>query len=254
MARPSVLLTATGLALGACMPRSDLVILTLRSGVDHAAGDPDARGMENLAYVVGDRSTGEALVVDPSWDPAGIVAAASRAGLRVTGAIATHDHPDHVGGSLWGLPVRGLADLPRPLPVHVHRADAERLARRTGLPASALVLHDHGDEFHLGAIPVRVLHTPGHTPGGACWLVDGRHLFTGDTLFVDGCGRVDLPGSEPDALFHALHDVLLPLPDAVVVHPGHDYGGAETTMGQLKRSNPYLSAPDLATWRALMGS
>jgi len=236
------------------MDRSDLVVLTLRSGVDHAVGDGYAAGMENLAYVVGDRATGEALLVDPSWDPAGVAAAAGRAGLRVTGVIATHDHPDHVGGSLFGLPVPGVADLPGPLPVHVHRAEADRLARRTGLPAAAIVPHDHEDEFRLGTVRIRVLHTPGHSPGGACWLVDEAHLFTGDTLFVDGCGRVDLPGSEPDALFRSLHDVLLPLPDGVVVHPGHDYGGREATLGDLKRSNPYLAAPDLATWRALMGT
>jgi hydroxyacylglutathione hydrolase len=253
MVRPSTVLTAAGLVLGACMTEPDLAILTLRSGVDHARGDANALAMENLAYVVGDRSTGEAVAVDPSWDPAGIAAAADRAGLRVIGVIATHDHPDHVGGSLWGLPVPGVAGLPGSPPVHVHRADADRLAQRTGLPPFRVVAHDHGDELAVGGLRIRLLHTPGHSPGSACWLVEGTHLFTGDTLFVDGCGRVDLPGSEPDALFRSLHDVIRPLSDTVVVHPGHDYGGPEATLGALRRSNPFLSAPDLRSWRALMG-
>ena len=106
----------------------------------------------------------------------------------------------------------------------------------------------------VGDIPVRLLHTPGHTPGSQCFLVGGKHLVSGDTLFVQGCGRVDLPGGDPDEMYRTLTQRLSTLPDDMILMPGHNYGGEPSaSLGEVRRGNPYLRAQSLEDWRRLMG-
>src|SRR5262249_56462045 len=124
--------------------------------------------------------------------------------MRHTGALVTHYHPDHVGGDLMGYRIEGARELLTldnvDAPLHVQRTEAPWVRRVTGASDSDLVLHDSGDEVRIGDIPVRLVHTPGHTPGSQCFLVDGR-LVAGDTLFLQACGRTDLPGADAEAMY-----------------------------------------------------
>jgi glyoxylase-like metal-dependent hydrolase (beta-lactamase superfamily II) len=216
--------------------------------------------MANLAYLVGSRSTGEALLVDPAWSVDELLDAAAADGLRVVGALVTHYHQDHVGGSLFGHEIEGVARLlaREPVPIHVNALEAEGTRKVTGAAESDLVRHAPGDAIALGPIQVRLLHTPGHTPGSQCFLVEERgqpgRLVSGDTLFLGSCGRVDLPGSDPEAMYHSLNHTLRALADDTIVHPGHLYSSeAQDTLGAQKRVNPYLRAASLETFLGFMG-
>ncbi len=233
-----------------------LVIRQLLSGVDFAAADPFAGQMVNFVYLIGDRQSGEALLVDPAWDVDGLLRVVDEEGLRLTGVLATHYHPDHIGGDLFGHPVQGLAELKSrvDVPVHVHRLEAEGVRVVTGLSTGDLVMHDSDDTVHAGQVPIRLLHTPGHTPGSQCFLVADRHLVSGDTLFVQGCGRVDLPGGDADEMYRTLTQRLARLPDDMVLMPGHDYGGPPTaSLGTVRKGSPFLHIRSLEDWRRRMG-
>jgi hydroxyacylglutathione hydrolase len=226
----------------------------LLSGRDFAVGDPMASQMVNFVYLLGDRRTGEAMVVDPAYAVSELVDLAAADGMRVVGALVTHHHPDHVGGSFMGHPVEGLRDLMEvcPVPVHTHRDEAEFVRRQAGIGAGDVVSHDSGDVVDIGALPVRLLHTPGHTPGSQCFLVGGR-LVAGDTLFLEGCGRTDLPGSNPEDMYESLRH-LAALPDDVVVYPGHRYSVASIgTIGALKEVNQVLKPTTKDQWMAIFG-
>ena len=135
----------------------------------------------------------------------------------------------------------------------VHREEADGLRRVTGVSESDLVKVDSGDRMRIGEIEIEFLHTPGHTPGSQCFKVSNA-LVSGDTLFIQGCGRVDLPGSDPDAMFDSLRK-LADLPDDTILFPGHDYGGgASASFGDTKRQNPYLRIPTKEMWREVMGT
>jgi glyoxylase-like metal-dependent hydrolase (beta-lactamase superfamily II) len=200
----------------------------------------------------------------------GLVERVEREGYTVSGALATHYHPDHVGGRIWGLEIEGLAELAALRPtarLHVHADEASGVAKLTGLPAHDLVAHRGGDALELGPVRIEFVHTPGHTPGSECFLVtdptlpngapgspDAPALVSGDTLFVGGCGRVDLPGSDPDEMYRSLTQRLAKLPAGTVLYPGHDYGAAPTaTLESERRTNPYLRVPSLEAWRRMMG-
>jgi glyoxylase-like metal-dependent hydrolase (beta-lactamase superfamily II) len=216
--------------------------------------------MANFAYLVGNRETRECLLVDPAWSVDALLDQAEAEGLRVTGALVTHYHQDHVGGSIFGMEIEGLARLMAraPVPVHVHANEAEGVRKVTGLSASDLVKHEGGDVVELGAVRVRLLHTPGHTPGSQCFLVEepgapGR-LVSGDTLFLSSCGRVDLPGGDPEAMFDSLKNKLGALPDDTLLFPGHFYAAEpSSTIGEQKRRNPYLRVARLEDFLSFMG-
>ena len=216
--------------------------------------------MANFAYLVGSRSSRQALLVDPAWDVEGLLAAAREDDMEISGALVTHYHQDHVGGEIFGHAIEGLARLLElcPAPIHVNRTEAPGLKRITGVSDSDLVAHDGGDTVELGSVRVRLLHTPGHTPGSQCFLVEetsrpGR-LVSGDTLFLGSCGRVDLPGADPEAMYHSLNGTLKSLPDETLVYPGHLYSSsASGTLGDEKRSNPYLRVTTLEQFLGFMG-
>ncbi len=208
------------------------------SGRDHAVGNAAATQMVNLAYLIGDRDAGECLVVDPSWDPMGLVRRARADGMRVVGVIVTHYHGDHAGGNLWGHPVPGVSELVKAGlgPVHVQQGDGALLRERCGLKPEDTVEHPDGGVIRVGSVEIEVLHTPGHSPGSACFR-SGDLLLTGDTLFVHGCGRVDLPTSDPGDMAASLKR-LQAIEDDLEVYPGHDYGGGQAKLQAVKQSNP----------------
>jgi len=227
----------------------------LKAGRDFGLGNPVATMMENFVYLVGDAARRECLVVDPAWDVEGIVQVAEAEGYTITGALVSHWHPDHVGGSMMGHDVEGLARLlaVHPVPVHVHRADAELVRAMTGLSASDLVLHDSGDKVAAGDVEVECLHTPGHTQGSQCFRC-GKALISGDTLFLSGCGRTDLPGGDVEEMWRTLTTRLLTLPRDLILYPGHDYGSKpHASLGEVARTNPILQAPSLETFLQMRG-
>jgi len=191
-----------------------------------ASGPIDTNG-----YLVGDERSGEAMVVDAPWEVTRqVVAAAQHAGLRIAAIVMTHGHWDHIADA------RTLQQATQ-APIAVHAGDAAMLRRPesrlfslpfTIPPVEPARLLEDGDEVEVGGLRWRVIHTPGHTPGGICLYEAGQGiLLAGDTLFPGGYGRVDLPEADPRAMAHSLRR-LLELPDTTLVYPGH---GVETTIG-----------------------
>jgi glyoxylase-like metal-dependent hydrolase (beta-lactamase superfamily II) len=193
-------------------------------------------------------------VVDPAWEIGTIIETAEGDGMTITGAVVTHTHQDHVGGSLasWGMPGRipGVEDLLERVraKVYVHEAEREFLP---GF-GSDLAKVDNNDTLRIGRLTLTFVHTPGHTPGSQCFLVDGR-LVSGDTLFIGSCGRTDLPGSDPEEMYYSLTQRLAALPDDTVLLPGHNYGGAHSTIGDEKRRNPCMRFASLHEFLAVVG-
>ncbi|MEM1202095.1 MAG: MBL fold metallo-hydrolase [Acidobacteriota bacterium] len=228
----------------------------LLAGQHVACSHVAAGQMRNFMYLIGDPATREAVVVDPAWDVPGLVDLVEEDGYRLVGALVTHYHPDHVGGDLWGLSVEGLPRLLErvDVPIYANKHEAHGVHKVTGVSEDDMRKVDDGDRIRVGDVEIKFLHTPGHTPGSQCFLV-GDRLVAGDTLFVQGCGRVDLPGGDPDEMFRTLTQKLARLPKDTVLFPGHHYGPAPTsTIGQELESNLYLRVPTLDDWRRLMGS
>lgn len=189
--------------------------------------------MQNFIYLFGAEGAREVAVVDPAWDVDAILAAVEEDGKELAAIFVTHHHHDHVNGVVPvlerkpGLPVFAQAE----------EIDFAEVLRGFG---EALRPVEPDERIHVGPLEVRCIHTPGHTPGSHCLLAEGR-LFTGDTLFICGCGRCDFEGGDPRKMFHSLHGVLGALPDETVVYPGHDYADRPvSTMGDEKRDNPYF--------------
>jgi glyoxylase-like metal-dependent hydrolase (beta-lactamase superfamily II) len=197
----------------------------LLAGRDFARDDQVARQMVNFVYLIGDRETGEAIAVDPAYGVGELVDLLAADDMRLTAVLASHYHPDHVGGDLMGWRIQGVAELLElgvPAKVHVQAEEAAGVKRVTGAADSDLVLHASGDIVRAGEVEITLIHTPGHTPGSQCFLVDGK-LVSGDTLFLDGCGRTDLPGGDADALYLSLTQRLAAVPDDTILYPGHQY-------------------------------
>jgi glyoxylase-like metal-dependent hydrolase (beta-lactamase superfamily II) len=231
------------------------IVKQLLSGRDFAIVNPAAGQMANFTYLIGDADAKEGVLVDPAWDVRSLKTIAEEAGLKLVGIVATHAHPDHVGGSLLGFGIEGVGKLVEvaAVKVWVHEADAAELRRVTGVREQDLVTVKDGDVLKLGDTEIRFIHTPGHSPGSMCLRV-GDGIITGDTLFVGACGRIDLPGSDSAAMWQSLNRTLAALPDDLVVYPGHDYGRARrSTIGDEKRTNPYMRISTLADWRAIQG-
>jgi glyoxylase-like metal-dependent hydrolase (beta-lactamase superfamily II) len=226
----------------------------LLSGRDFAQGDGIAAQMRNFAYLIGDRQTGDCVVVDPAYAAGDLVDVLEADGLHLSGVLVTHHHPDHVGGSMMGFELKGLAELLErvSVPVHVNSHEAQFVSRITGIPMSDLTSHEHGDKVSVGAIDIELLHTPGHTPGSQCFLLDGR-LVAGDTLFLEGCGRTDFPGGDSDEIFRSLQKIAQ-LPGDPTVFPGHWYSlEPSASLSEVKRSNYVYRVANLEQWRTLMG-
>jgi len=193
-------------------------------------------------YIVSCEESARAAIIDPGGDEERILAACRRDNLEVEYIIATHGHPDHVCGNGPLKEATGAR-------IVMHHDDAEFFSRpevreyfsMLGLAESppADVLVQGGDTITIGSETLKVLHTPGHTPGGIC-LYNAPNCFTGDTLFVGGVGRSDFPGGSMDELQRSIREKLLTLPGDTIIWPGHGYGGSKSTIEQEARSNPFF--------------
>ncbi|AGC44190.1 hydroxyacylglutathione hydrolase [Myxococcus stipitatus DSM 14675] len=198
--------------------------------------------MDNFVYLVGAADSPDVVVVDPAWDVAAIEQAVAEDGKRLAGAFVSHCHFDHING---------LPELlsRHDLPVYAQREEVAFSAELRELK-DALRPLGPGDVVPVGPARFQALHTPGHTPGSHC-LLAGDSLVSGDTLFINGCGRCDMKGGDPEAMYRSLSQVLLKVPDSTRLWPGHDYADAPVAaMGDVRRLNPYFSYPDVASFVA----
>jgi glyoxylase-like metal-dependent hydrolase (beta-lactamase superfamily II) len=219
----------------------------LLSGRDFAVGDPIATQMVNFAYAIGDRDSRQCVLVDPAYAVDDLVDIVEADGMDVVGVLATHYHPDHVGGSMMGHDIDGVARLLERVqcPIHVQADEAAWVQRTAGVGEADLVAHEPGDVVTVGEVDITLVHTPGHTPGSQCFLVDGR-LVAGDTLFLEGCGRTDLPGADASAMFDSLR-TLAELPATTVLFPGHRYSLASSATMEAVTSQNYVFKPETKT-------
>lgn len=223
------------------------------AGRDFAVGNQLARQMVNFVYAIGDHETGEAVLVDPAYAPGELIEMVGADGLTVTGALATHYHPDHVGGEMMGHTIAGIDELLEHIdvPIHVNTNEVPWVERRTSVGTDHLSAHDSSDIVRVGAIEIELIHTPGHTPGSQCFLVDGK-LVSGDTLFLEGCGRTDLPGSDPAEMYRTLQQRLLRISDDTIIFPGHLYSPESSApMSNVRQFNYALAPTTAEQWLAM---
>ncbi len=238
------------------MPGNDnLYFHQLLSGRDFAKEDGVARSMVNFCYLIGDSSTGEALVVDPAYGIADILRRLDEDGMTLRGVLVTHFHPDHVGGDMLGHKIEGVRDLLGfvEVPVHINAAEKPWIIESTGIDGSYLHIHDSGDDVTVGNVSIELVHTPGHTPGSQC-LYFRESLVTGDTLFLEGCGRTDLPGGDPAQIYESITVRLSRIPDGTRVYPGHFYSQEPNDLlGGVRRRNYVYSIRSREDWLRASG-
>jgi len=179
--------------------------------------------MQNFSYIAEDTSTHDAVIIDPSWDLEKLMKIVTEQNLKVKYIINTHWHDDHT---------RGNEELSKQLNAKIIQHEASELK-------NDLTVTD-GESIQFGSSLLVVYHTPGHSKDSIC-LLGGGKIFTGDTLFVGNCGRIDLPGGSAKELYHSLFDVIANFTDDLILYPGHDYGSSPTsTVGKEKQTNPVM--------------
>ncbi len=189
----------------------------------------------NFIYFIGDRASRQCAVVDPAWDVPAILREAERLEVRISHILLTHSHMDHVNGV---DELRAQVDCP----VHMMAEEIDH----AGFTAEGLIRRRPGDVISVGkGTEITLLHTPGHTPGSTTYQV-GDRIVTGDTLFVNGCGRCDFVGGDPQVMHRTLRTLTSSLPGDTVMYPGHNYGQTPTsTLDEQLRTNPFLVLPTL---------
>jgi len=232
----------------------DLYFRQLLSGRDFAKSDEVAIQMRNFSYLIGDPQSRRCVVVDPAYAPNDLTQIAADDGYEIDAVLITHYHADHCGGRMMGMNLPGIAEVldEKNVPIVINRQELEWVMKTTGLGKESFRLVDGGDKVEIGDVSVTMLHTPGHTPGSQCFLVRGR-LVSGDTLFLDGCGRTDLPGGNPEELYRSLSS-LAALPNDTDLYPGHDYSHRpHALLDDVKQHNVVFRAETLADWVRLFG-
>lgn len=190
--------------------------------------------MENFVYLIGSKVSREVFVVDPAWQVDTILRVAKEEDLKVIGALISHYHFDHTNG------IEELLEAVQ-VPVYVNKKDLNYM----DVSKDILKPIDAGMKVKAGDVEIEMVHTPGHTPGSQCFHVRG-HLISGDTLFINACGRTDLPGGDAKELYHSLTKTLMKMDDGTILCPGHNYSDKPTTtMGDQKKHNPYLMCDSL---------
>ncbi len=191
--------------------------------------------MENFIYFVGDKSTNEVVVIDPAWDVNFLLNEAKKNNLKIKAALVTHGHFDHTNG---------VEDLLKNLdiPVYINEHEADFFKFNWG---ENLKKVKSADKLKIGNIEIQFVHTPGHTPGSQCFLVS-NNLVSGDTLFINACGRCDLPGGDVEQMFDTIYNKLMKMSDDTVIFPGHNYADKKfDELKNQKKTNPYMQYDNL---------
>lgn len=185
--------------------------------------------MENFVYLIEDPTSKRCAVVDPAWDVPAMTALAKQRELNITDILLTHSHDDHING------INGVLDS---YDAQLHLIHAE--ANHWGKSDLKARMHHGGDVLSLGETEIEILHTPGHTPGSACYKVNDE-LLAGDTMFVFGCGRCDMHGGDPNEMFNTLNKIKTDLPANTIIRPGHNYAVKEScTLHEQAQGNPFM--------------
>lgn len=186
--------------------------------------------MENFVYLIHDHASNTAAIVDPAWEVDKLLKFADSKDIKITDILLTHSHHDHINGLQQTLEHSDAK-------LHLLKAEAKFWNASLDQP----VIHHGGDQIKLGESQINVLHTPGHTPGSACYHIE-NDLIAGDTLFVFGCGRCDLNGGDPEEMFQTLKKMKKELPQSTILHPGHNYAPPEATSDWHTQceGNPFL--------------
>lgn len=199
--------------------------------------------MATFCYLVADEASQTCALIDPAFDTDRLIGLAADQGLTITHIINTHNHSDHTAGNAAVIAATGAK-------LYIHHRDAAalgkifnrgfaRLMGEKGSPPPDVLLEDN-DTVQIGAVTLKVIHTPGHTPGGICLQAEG-HLFTGDTVFVGSAGRTDLPGGSKRQLETSIANRICNLPGSTILWPGHDYGATpSSTIALEMQTNPFF--------------
>lgn len=199
--------------------------------------------MDVFCYLVACPKTKEALVIDPAGDEDRVIERIEQKDLNLKYIVNTHGHPDHICGNAKVKALTGAKIIIHELDNQIiNSAHGHEIARQWGFAPSppADILVKDGDQIVVGDVSLKVIHTPGHSPGGVCLLGDGN-LFTGDTIFVGGIGRTDLPGASMTQFMKSIKERLLILSGETIVWPGHDYGARPSSTIDIEiKTNPWL--------------
>jgi len=192
--------------------------------------------MQNFTYILEDEETGDAVIIDPSWDLDKIQQIITRNDLKLKYIINTHHHFDHVLGN-----------------EAIARENGAKIIQHKDSNLQPDISVNDGDKINFGNNELKVVHTPGHSKDSICLIGEGK-IFTGDTIFVGNCGRVDLPGGSSKELFHSLFEVISKLDETLVLYPGHNYGNSQTsTIGHEKKTNMILQPRTESEFVEMMG-
>ena len=196
----------------------------------HTVHSMELGPMENFVYLIHDHASNTAAIVDPAWEVGEMLSFADSKNIRITDILLTHSHYDHING---------LEQTLEHSDAKIHLLNSE--AKFWGASLDQAVLHHGGDQINIGDSQIDILHTPGHTPGSACYHV-GSDLIAGDTLFVFGCGRCDMAGGDPEEMFNTLKKIKTELPTSTVLHPGHNYAphSPTSTLKSQCDGNPFM--------------
>ena len=194
--------------------------------------------MANFTYIIADEERGESAIIDPSWDLEKIFDALKKNNWKAKYIINTHSHFDHVLGNEQVAEITGA-----------------KIVQHKNSKLTKQISVSDGDIIRIGNIPIRILHTPGHSTDSICLVVDNELVFTGDTLFVGNCGRVDLPGSNPKDMYNSLFEKFSKLEESLTIYPGHNYGPSPTsTIGKEKKTNYVLQPRSIQDFLSFMSS